>query len=121
MSKLTYIEAHAFAVELVKRAGFQFQHASRKDLSCYYYHPARAGDAIRDRCLLRLSTHKKNKPNIGVAGTGIVISSASFTEADEEHRLTTSIVENRIKWAIGHYFMADAKPSNFNSRVLSYS
>ena len=121
MSELTYIQAHQLAVELVRKAGFQFQHASRKDESCYYYHPARAGDAIRDRCLLRLSTHKKNKPRIGVIGTGIVISSASFTESDEQHKLTSVLVENRVKWAIGHYFIADPKPSNFNSRVFSYS
>lgn len=104
MARIDCITAQQLAAELVKKAGFVLFQASQVSESCYYEHPS------RPRCLLRLSTHKHNGSPIGL---GNVLVCLSFTEKDEAHLLTPTIVKNRTIWAIGYYFLADVKVSKY--------
>ena len=104
MSRIDRFAAHNLATDLLKKAGFSLYKVSRTSESCYFHHPAREG------LLLRLSTHKANKGPIGVETTLVNV---SFTEHDERHLLTQTIVKNRVIWAIGYYFIADQKPSRY--------
>lgn len=117
MSRIDRFEAQQLASDMLKHAGFTLFKVALATESCYYQHPARAG------LLLRLSAHKSNKgPPIGLEA---VLVNVSFTEHDERHLLTPTVVRNRVTWAIGHYFLADPKVSKYkrsdkNQHGLSY-
>jgi hypothetical protein len=104
MSRIDRFTAHNLATDLLKKAGFTLYKVSRVSESCYFHHPARMG------LMLRLSAHKSNKGPIGVETTLVNV---SFTEHDEKHLLTQTVVKNRVIWAIGYYFLADPKPSKY--------
>lgn len=104
MSRIDRYQALQIASDLLKHAGFALYKPSRSTESCYYHHSARAG------FLLRLSAHKANKGPIGVEP---VLVNCSFTEHDEKHLLTQTVVKNRVIWAIGYYFLADPKQSKY--------
>lgn len=104
MARIDCVTAQQAAAELLKKAGFVLFQVSSVSESCYYEHPA------RPRCLLRLSTHRANGPPIGVNTTLVNL---TFTEKDELHLLTPTIVKNRVIWAIGYYFIADEKKSKY--------
>lgn len=105
MSRIDCITALQLGANLLKKAGFTLHHVSRRSDSCYYEHPARQG------MMLRLSTHKYRGAPIG---RECVVACCSFTPADELQLLTQTIVNNRITWAIGRYFLADEKVSKYS-------
>lgn len=110
MSRIDCITAHSLAGSLLKKAGFVLDSVSQTSESCYYKHP------IRPDCLLRLSTHKSKGPPIGLKS---VVVRVSFTVKDEMHLLTPTVVENRVIWAIGYYFLADPKESKYKPKIIN--
>lgn len=105
MSQIDYLEAYHLAIELVKKAGFEFGHASMSTESCYYFHPARRP------YLLRISAHKSKQSPIGMNN---VIARVSFTRGEDKHGIhTEKNTLNRITWAIGQYFLNEPKPSRY--------
>ena len=94
--------AYHKGIALLKKAGFEFSHASMKTMTCYYYHPA------RHPYLLRISDHKTKKSPIGMNS---VIAKVSFSEKDIY--LSDKRIIDMIKWAIGEYFLAEPKPSRY--------
>jgi hypothetical protein len=108
MSQITYLEAYHLAIELVKKAGFEFSHAAMSTESCYYRHPARAP------YLLRVSAHKSKHSPIGMRH---VVARVSFTRGEEKHGMhTPTNTLNRVTWAIGQYFLNDPKPSEYKGK-----
>lgn len=98
MSRIDHITAFNLAIDLAKKAGFVFSHASRNSESCYYYHPARGKGY-----LLRLSTHKTKRSPIGLKG--VVVAKASFSEGDL-NCYEASVMKKMLP-VIGRYFLSD--------------
>lgn len=105
MSRIDRYKAHQLATDLLKKAGFVLHKIARTTESCYYEHPSRKG------FMLRLSCHRSKKGPIGVCLPTLV--NVTFTEHDENHLLTPTVVKNRVIWGIGYYFLADPKPSKY--------
>lgn len=100
-----HIAAYHMGIELLKKAGFEFHHASMQTDTCYYTHPSRRP------LLLRVSTHKSKKSPIGMNN---VIARVTFSPKDlylSEYRVT-----HMIKWAIGEYFLADQKQTRYDGK-----
>ena len=104
--KIDNLTAYHLAIELVKRAGFQFAFASMRSESCYYFHQGRG----RDR-LIRLSTHKSKHSPVGLNN---VCARVSFTPGDPYH--TEVNVYNKIAFAIGRYFMEEPPTSVYKGK-----
>lgn len=105
MSRLHYLDAYHMAIDLVKKAGFVFHHASQKSESCYYYHPSRPD------CLMRISAHKSGKSRIGFSD---VVSKVSFPPKDL-HCYEKS-VRHKMTMAIGRYFLTDKPKSEYKGK-----
>lgn len=103
MSRIDHLVAYHLAIDLVKRAGFQFAFAAMRTESCYYFHPGRG----RDR-LLRLSAHKSKHSPIGLNG---ICARASFSPKCKTH--TETNVYNQVAFAIGRYFMEEPPPTKY--------
>jgi hypothetical protein len=104
------LDAYHLAIELVKRAGFQFAFAAMRSESCYYFHPGRG----RDR-LLRLSAHSSKHSPMGLNN---VCARVSFTPNDPYH--TKKNVYSRVAFAIGRYFMEEPPPSQYKGKRGSW-
>jgi len=108
MGQINYLEAYHLALELVKKAGFEFSHAAMQTESCYYWHPA------RKPYLLRVSAHRSKHSPIGLNN---VIARVSFTSGEDKHGLhTEKNTLNRVTWAIGQYFLNDPRPSDYKGK-----
>lgn len=106
MSKrIEHMTAYNMAIDLVKQAGFVLDHVSGQTETCYYVHPSRPGH------LLRVSAHKSKRSPIGMNG---VVARLTFTKKDQT--LCPSLVLNRVKWAIGEYFLNDPRPSRYQGK-----
>lgn len=103
MSRIDNMTAYHLAIDLVKRAGFQFKNASLTSESCYYFHPGRGPDR-----LLRLSAHKSKKSPVGLSS---VCARVSFTPNDPYH--TEINVYNKVAFAIGRYFLEEPAPTRY--------
>lgn len=105
MSQIDHLDAYHLAIELVKKAGFEFSHASMSTESCYYVHPARRP------YLLRVSAHKTKHSPIGLNN---VVARVSFTKGEEKHGIHTERnVLNRVTWAVGQYFLNEPAPTRY--------
>lgn len=105
-NRIDYLDAFHLATDMVKSAGFQFSHSSMQTETCYYCYPA------RHPLLLRISTHKSKKPPIGLNN---VVARMTFTSNDTTH-LNADLVESRVKWAIGEYFLASPRPTRYQGK-----
>ena len=99
--------AYNMAIDLLKRAGFELAFVARQTESCYYEHSSR-----RSR-YMRVSMHRSKKSPIGLNG---VAARLTFTLADEKITMTEKTVTNRVKWAIGEYFMHEFKTSQYRGK-----
>lgn len=102
MPRIDHMTAFHLALDLVKRAGFELSHVSGITETCYYRHPS------RPEHLLRVSTHRTKRGPMGMNG---VVAKVTFTRKDKT--LTETLVMNRMKWAIGEYFLGEQKPSRY--------
>lgn len=106
MPRIDGMTAYHLAVDLVKRAGFQFAHSASNSETCYYFHPSHG----RSR-LLRLSAHKSKHAPIGLSN---VCARATFTPKDPYH--TETNVYNKTAFAIGRYFLEPPPPSDYKGK-----
>ena len=106
MTRIDNLTAYHLAIDLAKKAGFVFDHASQKTESCYYYHPARGKGY-----LLRLSTHRSKKSPIGFSN---VVARASFTATDL-NCFEASVLKKMIQ-TIGLYFLADKPEQKYRGK-----
>lgn len=101
MSKpvISTFEACARAADLVKSAGFELRHVSRRSEACYYGLPGR-------RALLRIAAHSKNDDWVGLTN---VVARVTFNgtclNALGEMRLLPEKLENMVATAIGRYML----------------
>lgn len=104
--RINYLTAYHMAIELVKRAGFQFAFSAMKTESCYYFHPGRGRNY-----LLRLSAHKSKHSPIGLNN---VCARVSFPPKCLV--FTKKSVYNAVALAIGTYFLEDPPPSKYQGK-----
>ena len=95
------LDAYHLALDLVKKAGFEFHTASQKSEACYYFHPA------RKPYLLRIAQHRQKKPEMGLSN---IVAKLTFST---EHGFSEQRVRNALALAIGHYFLTEPKPSRY--------
>ena len=100
---MTHVEARETAVQLLLKAGFVFVSAALTTDSCHYTHPARTP------FLLRVGTHKSKKAPMGLSN---IVARLTFTAKDTLH-LSERLVRQRVKWAIGEYFLGEPKPTRY--------
>lgn len=103
MPRLNHIAAREHAVALLKKAGFALHQVSMNSTSAYYYHLARAP------YLLRVADHKTKGGPMGMPNTV-----ARLTISPKDRYLTERHVENLVTTAIGRYFLADPKPTDYD-------
>jgi hypothetical protein len=96
-------EAFHYALELVKKAGFTLVTASSKTEACYFVHPQ------RDPYQLRIAMHKRKRAPVGMTP---ILSKVTILPSDR-HGYSEEHTENLVAMAIGRYFLADPKPSEY--------
>ncbi len=102
MSRIDHIAAHDIAVGLLKEAGFIVDHVATKTETVYMAHPSSPTKFIR------VSTHRFKGSPIGLNG---VAANLTLSRRDPYH--TPTNVRNKVLFAIGHYFLGQARTSEY--------
>ena len=87
----------AAAAEMLKKAGFELRHTSRRSEACYYALPGRDD-------LIRVAAHKWG----GVSGLSRVSAKITFSQGDSRPghmKMHPDKVRNMVAQAIGFYMM----------------
>ena len=118
------LEACARAAEILKQAGFEFRHYSRKSEACYYGWPGVAGT-------IRVAAHKRKKKNHRAGdGAYTVISKITVGGAFSMYSggvlaLPDAKLQSLVAHAIGFYFihagMAQGDAAGFKPPLLQGS